>query len=107
VVDDALEPQSGAVFGGIDLGHAVGLQLPDLLRHDHAAPAAENLDVGGILFAQQVDHVLEELHVAPLVAGNGNALGILLDGGIHDLLNRAVVAQVDHLDARCPAGCGA
>jgi hypothetical protein len=42
---------------------------------------------------------LKEFDVAALVAGNGDALGVLFDGGIHDLRHRAVVAQVDHLGA--------
>ena len=34
-----------AVLGAVDARHAVGLQLADLGRHDHAAAAAEDLDV--------------------------------------------------------------
>ncbi|MNT53615.1 hypothetical protein D3C72_1907070 [compost metagenome] len=51
------------------------------------------------LFAQQVDHVLEILDVAALVAGNGNALRVFLQGCRDHFLDRAVVAQVDHLAA--------
>jgi hypothetical protein len=75
------------------------VQLLDLGRHDHAAAAAEELDVGAAAFAQQVDHVLEELDVAALVAGHGDPLHVLLQRGSDDLLDRAVVAEVDHLGA--------
>ena len=48
---------------------------------------------------QEIDHVLEELDVAALVGGDRDALGVLLDGGVDDLLDRAVVAEVDDLGA--------
>jgi hypothetical protein len=53
----------------------------DLGRHDHAAAAAEHLDVRGAALAQQVDHVLEVLDVAALVGADGDALGVLLQRG--------------------------
>jgi hypothetical protein len=84
---------------GCRCGHAVGLQLADLGRHDHAAAAAEHLDVRAAALAQQVDHVLEVLDVAALVAADGDALHVLLQRGGDDLVDRAVVAQVDDLGA--------
>jgi hypothetical protein len=98
-VDHAVEAHLPSVFGGEDLGHAVRLERLDLARHDHPTTAAEDQDVGGIPLAQQVDHVAEELVVATLVGGDGDRLGILLDGGIDDLGDRAVVAEVDDLGA--------
>ncbi len=92
-------PIVAAVLGGEDLGHAVGLELGDLARDDHPAAAAEDLDVLGAAFLEQVDHVLEELDVAALVGRDRDALGVLLDGGVDDLVHRAVVAEVDHLGA--------
>jgi hypothetical protein len=53
----------------------------------------------GAALLQQIDHVFEKFHVAALIAGDGDALGVFLDGGVDDLLDRAVVAQMDHLDA--------
>ena len=52
---------------------AVGVQLLDLGRHDHAAAAAEDLDVRAAALAQQVEHVLEVLDVAALVRRDGDA----------------------------------
>ena len=98
VVDHALQPQAGAIFGRVDLGDAIGFEFPDFLRHDHPSPAAEDLDVGNAALAQQVDQVFEEFDVAALVARNGHPLDVLLDGRVHDLLHGAVVAEMDHLD---------
>ena len=71
----------------------------DLARHDHAAAAAEDLDVPAAALAQQVDHVLEVLDVAALVRADRDALRVLLQRGRDDLVDRAVVAEVDHLGA--------
>jgi hypothetical protein len=75
------------------------MQLADLGRHDHTATATEDLDVLAAARLEQVDHVLEVLDVPALVRADGDALGILLQGGGHHLVDRAVVAQVDHLGA--------
>ncbi len=97
VVDNALKPQSGAVLRGVDLADPVGFEVTDLFRYDDTAAAAENLYIGSPVFSEKVDHILEKLHMPALVAGNGNGLCILLDGGIHDLLNGAVVSEMYHL----------
>ena len=78
---------------------AVVVQLLDLGRHDHAAAAAEHLDVAAAALAQQVDHVLEELDVAALVRRDRDAVRVFLQRAVDDLLDRAVVAEVDHLAA--------
>ena len=99
LVDHPLQPQLLAVLRGEDPGHAVVVQLADLRRHDDAAAAAEDLDVAGAVVAQQVEHVLEELDVPALVRRDRDALCILLDRAVDDLLDRAVVAEMDHLAA--------
>jgi hypothetical protein len=48
---------------------------------------------------EQVDHVLEVLDVAALVAADGNALHVFLQRGGDDFVHAAVVAEVDHLGA--------
>ena len=48
---------------------------------------------------QQVDHVLEVLDVAALVRADGDALHVFLQRRRDDLVDRAVVAEVDHLGA--------
>ncbi len=98
-VDHAVEAEAAAVLGGEDLGDAAGLQLGDLARDDDAAAAAEHLHVLGAALFQQLEHVGEELHVAALVGRHGDGLGVLLHGGVDDVLDRAVVAEVDHLGA--------
>jgi hypothetical protein len=48
---------------------------------------------------EQIHHVFKEFQVTALIAGDGNTLGVFLDGGVDDFLHRAVVAQMDHLHA--------
>ena len=45
LADHSRQAHALAVLGAVDARHAVGLQLADLRRHDHAAAAAEHLDV--------------------------------------------------------------
>jgi hypothetical protein len=92
-------PTELAVLGGVDAGDAVVVQLADLGRDDDAAPAAEDLDVLAAALAQQVDHVLEVFDVAALVAADRDAVGVFLQGGGDDLVDRAVVAQVHDFGA--------
>ena len=100
VVDHALQAHALPVLGRVDARDAVVLQLLDLGRHDNAAAAAEHLDVLAAAAAQQIEHVLEELDVPALVGGDGDALHVLLERSADDLLDRAVVPEVDHLGAR-------
>ena len=76
--------------------------LGDFIRHDDPAAAAEHLDMPFAALLQQIDHVLEKLDVASLIATDPDALGVFLDGGRDDLLHRTVVAQVDHF---APEAC--
>ena len=91
-------------------------QPVDLVVHDHAAAAADDVHVVRAALAQQLDEVLEVLDVAALVGGDRDALDVLLDRGVHDLLHRAVVPEVHDLapwlmkirrmmliDASCPS----
>ena len=45
LADHPGEPHALAVLGAVDARDAIGLQVADLRRHDHAAAAAEDLDV--------------------------------------------------------------
>ena len=91
-------PEPLAVLGGEDRDAAAAQPL-DLLGHDHAAAPAVHLDVGGAALGQELDEVLEVLHVAALVRRHRDALGVLLQDRVDDLLDRAVVPEVDHLGA--------
>ena len=82
-------------------------QAGDLLGHDDAAATADDLDVTGAALAQRLDEVLEVLDVPALVGADRDALHVLLDRGVDDLLDRAVVAQVDDLGALATAGSAA
>ena len=83
------------------------LQPLDLLGHDHPATAADDLDVAGAALAQQLDEVLEVLHVAALVRRDRHPLHVLLERRVDDLGHGPVVPEVDHLDALATAGSAA
>ena len=100
VVDHALQAYFAPVLRRIDAVDAVFLQQFDFGFDDDSAAAAENLDVRPPAPLQQVDHVFEELDVAALVGTDGDGLYIFLDGGGDDLLDGAVMAQVNDLGAR-------
>ena len=85
--------------GREDAADPVGVQLGDLVGDDDAASPAEDLHVAGAPLAQQVVEVLEVLDVAALVRADGDALHVLLHGGRDDLVDRAIVTQVDDLGA--------
>ena len=96
LVDHARQAEPLAVLGAED-GDAGGAQPLDLGRHDDAAAAADDLDVAGARLAQQLHEVLEVLDVPALVRADGDALHVLLDGGVDDLAHAAVVPEVDDL----------
>jgi hypothetical protein len=98
-LDHALEPQSAAVLGAEDPGHAVRFELAGLLAGDGAAAAAIHTHVGYAELGQALDQVAEELHVPALVGRDGHGVRIFVQAGPGDLLDRAVVAQVHHLRA--------
>ena len=99
ILDHAVEAQAPAVLGRVDLRDAVGLQRRDLVRRNRAAAADHHADVRGALLAQHVDHVAEVFVVAALVAADRDGVGILGDGGAHDVGHAAVVAEVHHFRA--------
>ena len=65
-----------------------------------AAPAAEDLDMSAPALFEQVVHIFEELHMAALVAGDGDALGVLLYGGVDDLDGRFLALVLAHVPRR-------
>ena len=97
-VDHPDEAHLLAVLGGEDRDAGVAQPL-DLLRHDDAATTADHAHVARARGAQRLDEVLEVLHVAALVGRHRDALDVLLQRGVDDLLHRAVVAEVDDLAA--------
>jgi hypothetical protein len=99
IVDHPLQAERAAVVRRVDARDAVGVQLGDLGGQDGPAAAPEQLD-GRSPLLEQVEHVLEELDVPALIAGDGDALRVLLDRAVDDVLRAAVVAEVDHLRAR-------
>ena len=97
VVDHRRQAHLQAVVGVVDPLDAVAFELRDLLRRDRAAAAAEHENVFPSLLRQPLDHVAEKLDVPALVGTDRDRVGVLLHGGADDLVDAAVVAQVDHL----------
>ena len=53
--------------------------------------------MGHTSLSEQINHIFEELKVPPLVRGDGNSLGVFFDRRVDNLVNRAIVPQVNHL----------
>ena len=99
VVDHAGQPEAPTVLRRVDLLHAVALERRDLVRGDRAAAADDHAHVAVAALAQHVDHVGEIFVVAALVGADGDGVGVLVDGGAHDVGDAAVVPEMDHFRA--------
>ena len=58
-----------------------------------------DLYVAGAVFVEHLAHVLEELHVTTLIAGDRDALSVFLDGSGDDLFDTPVMTEMYHLGA--------
>src|SRR5262249_12502038 len=96
VLDHPGDPESPPVLGRVDLLDPVPLEGRDLVGRDRAAAADYYADVLVAALAQHVDHVGEILVVSALVGADGDRVGVLVDGGAHDIGDAAVVAEVHH-----------
>ena len=65
---------------------------------DGAAAAAENLDVVRAFFAQKIDNVREKFDVPAVVTRDADRPHVFLDRGADDVANRAMIAEINHLD---------
>jgi hypothetical protein len=99
ILDHAGEPETATVLRRVDLGHPVAFERGDFVGRDRAAAADDDADVVGAELAQHVDHVAEILVVPALVTADRDGVGILGDGGAHDVGDAAVVAEMHHLRA--------
>ena len=99
VVDHAGQAHAAAVLGRVDLLHAVALERLDLVRARWCRRRRPPRARAVAALAQHVDHVGEVLVVAALVGADGDGVGVLVDGGAHDVGDAAVVAEVHHLGA--------
>src|SRR5207253_2288619 len=82
-----------------DVRDAVGMKLLDLRRQDGPAAAAVDAYVRSAALAQPIDEVLEEFDVPALIRRDRDGVRVLLDRRFDDLVDRAVVAEVDDLGA--------
>ena len=92
------QPHPLAVLRGED-DHAAAAEPLGLVGDDDPAAAPDDLDVAHPAGAQQLDEVLEVLQVSALVRRDRDALDVLLDGGVDDLLHRPVMPEVHDLGA--------
>ena len=100
VVDHPLETEAAPVVGRVDPGDAVAGELLAFLGEDGAPSTPEDPDVLGPAVHGQVPQIPEELHVAALVRGHRDRLGVLFDRRIDYLLARPVVPEMDDLGPR-------
>ena len=97
MVDHAEEAHRAPIIRRVDLRDARFVQGFDLRWRDGAPTAAKDAHVLASGLIEQVSDVGEVLQVAALVGGQGDSVCVFLDGAIHDVLCRAVVAKVDDL----------
>ena len=95
VADHAFKAHLLAVLRAVNPVHAIGLKSFNFGGQNNATAAAKHLNVAGVIGLQLIDHVLEKFIVPALVGTHGQAIGIFLNGGIHQFLNRTVVPQVN------------
>ncbi len=98
-VDHGGQSHGLTVLGREDPGHAITVQVIDLVGHDGPATPAVDAHIAPTGGAEAVDQVAEVLDVAPLIGADRHPLNVLLDGRGHHLVDGAVVAQVHHLGA--------
>ena len=90
----------------VDLRHAHALQRGDLPGQDGAAAAAEEGNVADALSPLLLQELADEAHVAAVVGAQRDGRCVLLDGGLHDVVDALVEADVDGLDALAPQESG-
>ena len=98
-VDHSVEAQRAPVRRTEQVGHAAAMENLDLLGRDRAATAAVDPNVGHAGFRKPAHEIREELHVAALVGRDGDRVSGFFDGSLDELLDAAVVAEVDDLGA--------
>ncbi len=97
VVDHTKQAHGASVIRRVDLRDACLMQRFDFWWRDGASTATEDTNVLAAGFIEELPNVREVLQVAALVGGQGDGVCVFLDGTIHDVLGRTVVAKVDDL----------
>src|SRR5215813_6075554 len=94
----------GRRAGSEELLHPPGLEGADVLGRDDAA--AEHRDVLRAFLLEQLEDTAEQVVVGTGEHAEPDGVGILLDGGGHDLLRGLMQSGVDHLEAGIAQGAG-
>jgi hypothetical protein len=79
----------------VDLLDAVTLERFDLVRCNRSAASHDNANVPDTALTQHVDHVSEVFVVPSLIGGDRDRVDILLNGGIDDICDTAVVTKMN------------
>ena len=82
-----------------NLLHAFALHRLCVGLGDCPSTAAENFDVVRAFFLQLFHNVGEKLDVPAVVTRNADRAHVLLDGGAHDIADRAMVSEINDFDA--------
>ena len=81
-----------------NLIHAFASHRHRIVMRNRPATAAENFDVASTTFAQKIDNFREELDVPAIITRDTNRADVLLDGGARNVANRAMIAEINHLN---------
>src|SRR6185437_7657774 len=81
-----------------NLIHSLAAHRRRVVMRNRPPAAAENFDVARTAFAQKIDNFREELDVPAVITRNTNRADVLLDGGAHNVANRAMIAEINYLN---------
>jgi hypothetical protein len=99
VLHHAHQPHLSTVIGRVDSGDAPLSQVLDLVRQDCSPTPTKQENMAEACFFENPLGMGEHLHSSTLVGGDGNRMGILLDGCPCYLLGTPVMTKVDDLAA--------
>ena len=85
--------------GEENLVHTATFHRDDILRRNRPAPAAKQADVRRALFSSSCRTLGKKLDVSAVITRKADGADVLLHGGPDDVARRAMVAEINHLEA--------
>src|SRR5262249_37819627 len=79
--------------------YAFALHDDRIIMRDRSAAAAEHFDVVRAFLAQQTNNFSEKFDVPAVVARDTDRASVLLACGAHTVAYRAMIPEINHLDA--------